>query len=216
MAGSKQEQFPKELYSPSAKEVTLVKVPRMNFLVIEGKGNPAKSKEFQEAIGALYGTAYTMRFMFEKGHPIRAAAIGPLEGLFWTGRRAGRFRMDYKARELHWKLMLVQPRKVTKKAVDAAVGKLREKKDQALLSRLRFESFSEGAAVQTMHLGPYSEEMPTIGRLLSFATERGFEVLGPHHEIYLSDPHRTKPEKLKTVVRYAVSRKPRGHGVPAR
>lgn len=117
--------------------------------------------------------------------------------------------MDCKARRLCWKLMLMQPREVTRRAVEAAVRQLREKKAPPGLAGLRFESYEEGIAVQILYVGPYAEESPTVERLLRHAEGQGFEVLGPHHEIYLSDPRRTKPERLKTVIRYAVVGRPR-------
>jgi hypothetical protein len=206
MARADREQFPKELYFPPAGTPVVVRVPRMKFLAVEGKGDPSTSAAFREAIGALYGTAYTMKFTFEKGHPLRAARIGPLEGLFWTGRRAGRFQMNTDARELNWKLMLVQPAEVTGRVVDAAVRRLRDRKNPPGLDGLSLESRAEGLAVQVMHLGPYAAEPPTIKRLLEHAAEQGYTVLGPHHEIYLSDPTRIRPDRLKTVIRYPVAR----------
>ncbi len=206
MPETTREQLLKTLYRPSAKEPVLVRVPKMNFLMVDGQGNPAKDASFQEAIGALYGVAYTMKFMFDKGHPVRAARVGALEGLFWTGRRAGNYVLDYRRRKLHWTLMLLQPPVVTRRTVNAAIRELRAKKDPPGLDGLRFEGFAEGRAVQVMHIGPYSAEMPTIEKLFGWAGENGWRVSGRHHEIYLSDPRRTKPEKLRTVIRYAVTR----------
>ncbi|UCG41996.1 MAG: GyrI-like domain-containing protein [candidate division WOR-3 bacterium] len=194
-----------KLYFPSTKVPSVVRVPKMNFLMIDGKGDPRNAKSFQEAIGALYGTAYTMKFMYDKGHPIRNARVPPLEGLFWTqGRRLMSFDTH---KGLCWTLMLRMPEPVGKRAVSAAIKALTEKKDPPGLDKLRFESLSEGLAVQIMHIGPYSAEPPTVERLFGFCRGNGYSPSGKHHEIYHSDPNRTKPEKLKTVIRYPVKRK---------
>ena len=205
MAKTPDEKRIRELYLPSAREPSLVRVPSMNFLMTDGKGDPSSAESFQEAIGALYGTAYTMKFMYDKGHPIRDARVPPLEGLFWTQGR------KLLAPDTHkgtcWTLMLRMPGPVGKRVVSAAIEALKEKKDPPGLDRLRFGSFSEGLAVQIMHIGPYSAEPPTIERLFEFCRDSGYSPSGRHHEIYHSDPNRTKPEKLKTVIRYPVKRK---------
>jgi hypothetical protein len=195
----------KELYSTSAKEPSVVRVPKMNFLMIDGKGDPSNAKSFQEAIGVLYGTAYTMKFMYDKGHPIRDARVPPLEGLFWTQGRKMMALDTHK--ELCWTLMLRMPEPVGRRAVSAAIETLRDKKHPPGLDKLKFGSFSEGLAVQIMHIGPYSAEPKTIERLLKFCRDNGYSPSGKHHEIYHSDPKRTKPDRLKTVIRYPVKRK---------
>jgi hypothetical protein len=196
----------KELYFPPAGEPSVIRVPKMNFLMVDGEGDPSKPvSPFQQAIGALYGTAYTMKFMYEKGNPIRAAKVQPLEGLFWT---QGRKRMALDTHEgLRWTLMLRMAPPIGRREVTAAMKALKEKKDPPGLDKLRFEGFAEGLCVQVMHLGPYSDEPPTIERLFAFCRDHGYTVAGEHHEIYLSDPNRTKPEKLKTVIRYPVKKK---------
>ncbi len=195
----------KELYFPSAKEPSVVRVPKINFLMVDGVGDPNKPGEFQNAIGALYGIAYTMKFMHEKGHPVRDTHVPPLEGLFWT---KGRRRMALDTHKgLCWTLMLRMAPPIGKREVSAAMKALKEKKNPVGLDRARFESFAEGTCVQVMHLGPYAEEPATIERLFEFCRDHGYKVAGKHHEIYLSDPNRTRPEKLKTVIRYPVNRK---------
>lgn len=195
----------KRLDSPPVREPVIVRVPRMNFLMIDGAGDPGREPGFQQAIGTLYGTAWTLKFMHPKGTPPRDTRVPPLEGLFWT---KGRRRMVLDTHKgLCWTLMLRQPRGVGNRKVASAVAQLREKKDPPGLDRLRFEPFAEGLVAQVMHVGPYSEELPTIGRLLRFIKEHGYQVSGRHHEVYLGDPRRTKPEKLKTVVRYPVRKR---------
>jgi hypothetical protein len=200
----------KELYFPS-REPVLVRVPKMDFLMADGAGDPGQpDSPFQQAIGCLYGTAYTLKFMFDKGHPVRDTRVQPLEGQFWThGRKA--MSLDSHA-GLRWTLMLRLPAGATRRLVANAVARLRDKKDPPGLDRVRFESFSEGTAFQVMHVGPYADEPATIERLMAAIRETGYAVSGRHHEIYLSDPNRTRPEKLKTVIRYPVRR---GKSAPA-
>jgi hypothetical protein len=192
-----------ELYFPSAKEVVLVDVPKMNFLMIDGKGNPNTCPDYPQAIEALYGVCYTMKFTFEKGHPIHAARVMPLESQWWT--KSG-LDLNLSKDEWNWTAMIMQPEVITRQAVEAAIEELRKKKNPAALPKLRFESFDEGRSVQIMHIGPYSAEKPTIERMHSFAAEQGYKLRGKHHEIYLGDPRKTKPEKLKTVVRQPVEK----------
>lgn len=197
----------KELYFPP-REPVLVRVPKMDFLMVDGSGDPSPpGSAFQQAIGCLYGTAYTLKFLFDKGHPVRDARVPPLEGQFWTkGRKT--IRLDGNE-GLCWTLMLRLPPGARRRDVARAIDRLREKKDPAGLDKLRSATLSEGASFQVMHVGPYSEEPATIARLMEAVKSRGYEVSGRHHEIYLSDPNRTRPEKLKTVIRYPVRRKKR-------
>jgi len=189
------------LYFPSPKAPALIKVPKMNFLMIDGQGNPNISTEYQQAIEALYGVCYTMKFTHAKGHAIRESRVMPLEGLWCIA-----FDQNMSPDAWQWTAMIMQPKAITRKAVEAAVGVLRRKKNPAALPKLRFEAFAEGLAVQIMYLGPYADEKPTIERLHRFAEENGYRLHGKHHEIYYGDPRRTKPERLKTVIRQPVER----------
>jgi hypothetical protein len=195
----------KHLYNPSTKDVMLLRVPRFNFLMVDGAGDPNSSQQFQDAIQALYGMSYTMKFMYriEKNidYPVMA-----LEGLWWMKDDVP---FDWRKKEdWRWTLMIMQPKYVTKSLVRKAMRELQEKKELPALPRLRFEPFNEGLCVQIMHIGPYSAEGPTIEKLQSVTREHNYEVYGKHHEIYRSDPRRTKPEKLKTVIRQQVRKVP--------
>ncbi len=191
----------KHLYAASAKAPVMVEVPAMQFAMIDGEGDPNTSEAFQEAMGCLYGISYTLKFMLKaEGHDW---TVMPAEGLWWSddmddfvsGNKDG----------WQWTLMIMQPDVVTEAHYQAAVAQLREKKDPPGLEKLRFETFGEGLSAQIMHIGPYADEAPTIEALHAFIEADGKQRRGKHHEIYLGDPRRTKPEKLKTVVRQPVA-----------
>ena len=191
----------KHLYQPSAREVITVKVPKFNYLMIDGAGDPNTSKEFQDAAQALYGMSYTMKFMTRKEKKIDYPVMA-LDGLWWMKDDAP---FDWVKREdWRWTLMIMQPKYVTKSLVKRAMKQLQEKKELPALPKLRFQSFSEGLCAQIMHIGPYANERPTIEKVFAYAKDNGFEVYGKHHEIYMGDPRRVKPEKLKTVIRLQI------------
>ncbi|MCL5292403.1 MAG: GyrI-like domain-containing protein [Actinobacteria bacterium] len=194
----------KHLYKPSAKEVSLVDVPSMNFLMADGTGNPNASEDFQPIIEALYGVSFTLKFMVKKETPDADWVVQPLEGLWWAEDMTA-FTESKKDLWL-WTLMIAQPDIVTEHQVKAATYDLERKKNPPALSKVRFERYHEGLAVQIMHIGPYSEEGPNIRRLHEHARENGYALTGKHHEIYLSDPRKCAPEKLKTIIRQPVEK----------
>ena len=187
------------LYSPSAKQVVAVDVPAMGFLMIDGQGDPNTSQEYADALEALFAVSYTLKFAVKKGHLAIDYPVMPLEGLWWaddmsdftTGDRSG----------WKWTMMIMQPDFVDAQMVEEAVTVVRKKKNPVALPGLRFEVFAEGAAAQTMHLGPFSAEGPTIERVHEFIESSGCERSGKHHEIYLSDIRKADPAKWKTVIR---------------
>ncbi len=193
----------KHLYSPSARKPEIVDVPPMNFLMADGQGDPNTSQAFKEAVEALFGLSYTLKFMIKKGQAQVDYGVMPLEGLWWANDLS-----DFaEGRKENWKwtAMIMQPGHVTEKLVVEAREQLGRKKDISILPSVRFESFEEGKAVQVLHVGPFSEEGPTIERLHKFAVESGYRISGKHHEIYLSDLRRAAPEKWKTVVRQPIT-----------
>ncbi|HTY37859.1 MAG TPA: GyrI-like domain-containing protein [Bacteroidota bacterium] len=191
----------KELYSPSAKEPELIRVPKFQYFMIDGAGDPNSSLEFQEAVQALYAASYTLKFMVKKDKAIDYPVM-PLEGLWWADD-ADAFLAGNKD-EWKWTLMIMQPKIITKSIAARAVKLAMERKELSALDKLRFEVFEEGLSAQIMHIGPYAAEGPTIVRLHAFAGERNLGLRGKHHEIYLSDPRKAKPEKMKTIVRQPV------------
>jgi hypothetical protein len=191
----------KYLYQPSAAEVELVRVPKFNFLMIDGEGDPNNSPSFQEAVQALYTMAYTLKFMVKREKSIEYPVMA-LDGLWWMDDKS-RFSMENRA-AWRWTLMILQPAIVTKSLFAKALKQAKEKKGIPALANVRLEPYTEGLSVQIMHRGPYSEEGPTIQRLHAVARERGCGLRGKHHEIYLGDPRKSKPEKLKTVIRQPI------------
>jgi hypothetical protein len=199
----------KHLYQPSAKKVELVEVPCLNFLMIDGAiepgSEPGLSPLFQENSQALYSTAYTLKFMLKKRAiaPIDYPVMG-LEGLWWV--EDGQFSITIKD-NWHYRLMILQPDLITPELFQEALAEVRRKKgDLPALARLRLESFEEGLCVQTMHIGPYITEPATVERMEAFAAEQGLRMHKLHHEIYLGDPRKADPAKLKTILRHPVTR----------
>ncbi len=194
----------KELYSASAKKCVLLTVPEMNFLMIDGRGNPNTSMEFQEAVEALFSVAYTLKFTIKKIEEVDYGVM-PLEGLWWSDEHEDLDASDKDG--WNWTLMIMQPHYVTTELVQAAVEKVVKEKNIAAAAGMRFESFTEGFAAQILHVGPFSEEGPTVAGLHQFIRETACEFRGKHHEIYLSDTRRAKPEKWKTIVRQGIALK---------
>jgi hypothetical protein len=193
----------KELYYPSKTEVFMVEVPEMNFLMLDGTGDPNTSKEYQDAMEALFPVSYKVKFMSKK-EMSQDYVVMPLEGLWWVDNMEN-FSIEDKS-SWNWTVMIRQPDFITKAMIENTIKEASEKKDLPALPKIRLEKFKEGSAAQILHIGPYAEEGPTVGKLHSFIHENGYKFDGSipgqkHHEIYLSDMRRTKPEKLKTVLR---------------
>ena len=189
----------KDLYGPSPRAPVIVNVPAMNFLMVDGRGNPNTSQEYREAIEVLYPMSYTLKFAAKQGELQRDYTVMPLEGLWWA-EDMNAFTEDRKDEWL-WTAMIMQPEFISADMVEDARETVRRKKNPVALEKLRFETFDEGPSGQIMYVGPYSDEGPTIQALHEFIERQGFELAGKHHEIYLSDPRRTAPEKLRTIIR---------------
>ena len=193
----------KHLYKPSAKSVETVVVPGMNFLMIDGQGDPNTSQEFQDAVEVLYPVSYALKFMVKKGDMEIDYGVMPLEGLWWSDDMST-FSVDRKE-AWKWTLMIMQPEFISRAMVEDAIKQVRAKKNPVSLPQLRFEAFEEGNAAQIMHIGPFSEEGPTVEKVHAFIQESGKERRGKHHEIYHSDIRRADPAKWKTVIRQPYS-----------
>lgn len=192
----------KHLYAPSSKEFSIVELPATSYLMIDGKGDPNKAKEYVEAVEALYAVAYTIKFMIKKGKQQVNYGVMPLEGLWWVPDMRD-FSVDRKDDWL-WTAMILQPEIVTAPLVDEAIETVRKEKNPAALGKVQFASFNEGKAAQIMYVGPYRDEGPTIERLHAYIAENGYQRTGKHHEIYLNDPRKAAPEKLKTIIRQPI------------
>ena len=182
-------------------EPILVKVPAMNFLMLDGSGDPQTSIEYQHAVEALFALSYSLKFAVKKsGGP--DYGVLPLEGLWWVDDLAS---LDRERRDnWRWTSMIMQPKPVTAELVEMIREEVRKKKQLPALDRVRFERLEEGLSAQVLHVGPYADEWPTIERLHRFAQDSGYELRGKHHEIYLSDPRRASPERLRTILRHPV------------
>lgn len=194
----------RHLYRPGAREVALVDVPAMHYLMVDGKGDPNRSQAYAQALEALYSVAYTLKFFHKQGPAARDFVVMPLEGLWWADDMSV-FQIGDKS-EWQWTMMILQPDFVTAEDVSTAIFETSQKKDLAALQRLRFGGLHEGTCAQIMHIGPFEEEGPTIERLHDFIQSRGVRR-GKHHEIYLSDIRRANPANWKTVIRQPMTPK---------
>jgi hypothetical protein len=192
------------LFSATAGAVQTVQVPEFKYLMIDGRGDPNTVSEFPEKIQALYGLAYTMKFMLKKdGAAAGDYVVPPLSGL-WCAEDIAAFR-DGRKHEWQWTLMILQPDTVIPELLQKAKAKVEAKEPRPPFAHeVRLDVLREGLAAQTLHRGPYSSEGPTIARLHDFMTENGYTFNGRHHEIYLGDPRRSRPDKLKTIIRQPV------------
>jgi hypothetical protein len=190
-----------ELYRAREGRPELVEVPPAWFLAADGRGKPDDSPEFEATIGALYAAAYTIRFALERaGAPTRKVA--PLEGLWWS---AAERRLDEERRSWRWTLLIRLPPEATDEVVVAALADAAARKPELPVGKLRVEELAEGLCAQVLHRGPYSTEGPTIEALHAFVAEQGRTCRGRHHEIYLGDPRRSAPERLRTLIRQPVA-----------
>ncbi len=186
------------MYSASPKKIAYLEVPDMKYLSVDGKGHPEGNPEFQEAIETLYGTAYTLKFMLKKN------PIPPLEAIWWIDGQE--FDVE-KKNEWKWTCMIMQAYYVTDFLIEKSINELKKKKDTPALDKLQFKTVSGGKAVQMLHIGPYDQVHIAIEKIVSELDNKGFKCKGKHHEIYLSDPGRVPPEKLKTIVRHFYKKK---------
>lgn len=188
----------KRLYLPPAKEAELVDVSPMNFLMIDGAGDPNRERSYQEAVEALFSVAYAVKFKVKKTLAIDYG-LPPLEGLWWADDMAA-FLAGDKAK-WKWTMMIMQPEFVHAAMVRDTVAEVGKKKALPALARLRLAKFAEGKCAQILHVGPFSTEGPTIARVHAFIASLGGKLAGKHHEIYLSDIRKADPAKWKTVIR---------------
>ena len=190
-----------ETYKASA-QPTLVEVPELGFLMIDGEGDPASSPLYTDAVETLYAVAYAARFDLKRTEAVDAKVM-PLEGIWWTEASGDVWasRADWR-----WTMMIAVPDALSEAVLERALAKAAPKRPPKSLDRLRLERFAEGSAAQVLHVGPYGEaERPTVERLHAYIAEEGLSERGRHHEVYLGDARRTAPERLTTIIRQPVT-----------
>lgn len=188
----------RQLYQASAKEVVQVDVPALRFLMVDGQGDPNTSSAYAQALEALFSVSYAAKFSVKKGPQAIDYAVMPLESLWWADDMSA-FAAGDKSK-WKWTAMIMQPSFAADSLIDAAIAEVRKKKNLPGLAKLRLEQFAEGSCAQVLHIGPFSEEGPTIRRLHEFIEAKAVRS-GKHHEIYLSDIRRADPAKWKTIIR---------------
>jgi hypothetical protein len=191
----------RELYS-AHRDPAFVEVPELQFAMVDGHGDPNEAPEYAEAVQALFSVSYTARFALKRAPGGLDYGVMPLEGLWWAQDMSA-FSTGEKS-SWDWTMMIMQPEQVTREVFEDACAAARRKKSLPAIERLRLERFNEGRSAQLLHVGPYAAEGPTIQRLHEFIADQGCELVGKHHEIYLNDPSRTAPEKLRTIIRQPV------------
>lgn len=202
----------KNLYQPGNKPV-LVEVPEMTFIVAEGCGDPNTSPLYAEALEILYGISFGIKMSKMSGAQPEGYfeyVVPPLEGLWVTDDSSYNGREITDKERFRWYAMIRQPEFVTEDVFEWAVEKLKKKKPELDFSRTSLRRFKEGLCAQIMHIGPYDDEPATVDRLNAFIEEQGYQTditdIRLHHEIYLNDPRKTAPEKLRTVIRHPVKK----------
>jgi hypothetical protein len=193
--------------------VDFVEVPEAGYVMVPGTGAPGGA-EFSDAIQTLYTVSYGAHFVLRK-RTGSAPRVMPLEALWWVDDpdqqalvhavAAGEASMATgDMSRWHWQAMIMQPEPIDEEVVELAVTQARAKKTLPGLDRLRYVRWAEGASAQILHVGPYSAEGPTIAKLHRAITEAGYRPRGRHHEIYLGDPRRSAPQRLRTLIRQPV------------
>lgn len=195
----------KHLYAPPAGRFVTVEVPVMQYLMVDGSGDPNTSDQYRDAVEWLYSVSYPAKFM-SKRELGKDYTVMPLEGLWWADDMDT--FISRQKDKWSWTMMILQPDWIAAQMIEAAIKKAADKRGEPPKS-LRLEKLDEGLCVQTMHIGSYDEEGPVLAKLHGeFLPQNGLAETGHHHEIYIGDPRKTAPEKLKTVLRQPVRRIP--------
>lgn len=183
----------------------VVEIPRYTYLMIDGEGDPNSSQAYADSVAALYALSYGLKFMSKKELD-RDYVVPPLEGLWWAEDMSSFSRRSKS--EWSWTMMQLVPDWISGDHYNEVYQTVARKKPLALLDRVRKQAYQEGLCVQILHIGSYDDEAPTLAYLHDeWLPANGYSERGKHHEIYLSDPRRVAPEKLKTILRQPI--KPR-------
>jgi hypothetical protein len=189
----------KQLYGARANAVSEVEVPTLRFLMIDGRGDPNTTPLYRAAVEALFALSYTIKFMIKSGAAGIDYTVLPLEGLWWADDMSCFTAADRS--QWKWTMMIMQPECVTASIVERATDDTAKKKRLEALGQVRYASLAEGRCAQTLHVGPFTEEGPTIARVHDYIARSGLRLSGKHHEIYLSDIRRVEPNKWRTIIR---------------
>ncbi len=188
-----------ELYKPK-KQPSIIEVPDMKFFMIDGKGDPNVSIEYKNAIEALYATSYSLKMkIIKKENPEDVYVVPPLEGL-WYKEDMSSWSVNDKS-DWEWTMMIRIPDFVSEDQINRSIEIARSNKNPIALDKIRVELYREGGAAQILYIGTYADEGPVIQKLHEYIKNKGFELSGKHHEIYLNDPRKTNADKLKTIIR---------------
>jgi hypothetical protein len=192
----------KQCYAPRNTDWALIDVPTQQFIAVDGCGDPNTSADYARAVEALYAVAYTIKFA-SKTALGRDFVVGPLEGLWWSDNPEV---FTTRAKHAwHWRMLISQPDWITDDLIDEAKQTALTKKGLPAIAGISRETLHEGASAQLLHVGPYDDEGPVLARLHhEYLAANNLRMFGHHHEIYLSDPRRTEPAKLKTILRQPV------------
>lgn len=192
----------RDLYSPSAKDFSVVDVPELTYLAADGSGDPNTSPAYAAAVEALYTVAYSIKALSRAAG--RDFVVAPLEGLWRADDLTAFTRRDKAA--WHWTMLIALPDWITADTAETAQTSARKKKDLPAIDAVAVRTLTEGTSVQILHVGSYDDEAPTLDRLhRTYLPEHGLVPNGDHHEIYLSDARRTAPAKLRTILRQPVA-----------
>ncbi len=184
-------------------EFRVLEMPPLPYLMVDGHGDPNTAQEYADALAALYPVAYTLKFASKTEG--RDYVVPPLEALWWAEDMDAFTRTRDKSK-WDWTAMIMTPDWITEQMFEEAVAKVAAKDRPASLGKVRWETLAEGSCVQTLHIGPYDAEGPVLEEMHErFIPERGLRMTGKHHEIYLGDPRRVEPAKLRTILRQPVS-----------
>ncbi len=196
---------PKKLYKSAynpKKQYEIIDIPTLQFLSIKGQGNPNNSNDYAECVGALFSLSYGLKFQSKKKYQ-KDYVVGPLEGLWWADDMN-----DFITRNKEkwkWEMLIWQPDWINKDDFNLILEQTKNKKPNPKLNEVELKTIDEGICVQILHIGSYDDEAPVLAKMHDeFIPQNGFKMRGLHHEIYISDPRKCAPEKLKTILRQPV------------
>jgi hypothetical protein len=193
----------RRLYFPPSAQPVLVDVPELAFLMIDGRGDPKDGEPYSQAAEALFAVSYTIKFAVKRLDAEDDYTVMPLESIWWSAGSGCHFTFEDRA-SWRWTAMIAQPASISDELFHRSIADAGERRPLPALKKIRLERFREGLSAQIMHVGPYADEVATIEKLHAFIAEHDYPMRGKHHEIYLSDPKRCAPERLKTVIRQPV------------